>query len=275
MDVYRGDSVQDRPGQDEAVGAELMTVGEVAAKAHVSVRTLHHYDEIGLLSPTKRSGAGYRLYDATDQERLHQILLFRELGLNLEAIRGALDASDPDRLATLVAQKRALERRRRRTDAVIQAVDRAIETIEKGGTMNDTELFEGFDAFDHAQYAEEAKERWGDTDAHRESERRTREYGRKDWAAMKAEGDGIVTRMAELMTAGADPVGAEAMGVAEEHRRHIDRWFYPCSPQMHSGLADMYEADSRFGEYFEKRGSGLTPFFSAAVRANAARVEAG
>lgn len=249
------------------------TVGDVANRAHVSVRTLHHYDEIGLVTPRDRTAAGYRLYGPEELERLHQVLLFRELGLSLDAIAGLLGESAAERQRALVMQRQALEARRRRTDVVIRAVDRAIHALERGGAMSETELFEGFDDFDQARYEDEAKERWGHTEAYAESRRRTKGYGKADWSAVKEEGDGIMARMAERMWEGADADGEAAMDVAEEHRRHIGLRFYDCSPKMHAGLADMYEADARFGEYFEKRAEGLTAFVSAAIRANAERRE--
>ncbi|MEJ2504169.1 MAG: MerR family transcriptional regulator [Gemmatimonadota bacterium] len=252
----------------EAAG--LRTVGEVAALAHVTVRTLHHYDAIGLLRPTDRSGAGYRLYDDGDLARLHQVLLFRELGLPLDTIRGLLDAPAADRRRVLLEQRTALEARRRRTDAVIRAVDRAIDALETGDTMSETTMFEGFDAFDHAEYADEAEERWGGTDAYRESARRTKSYGKAEWSAIKAEADDLMERFAALMATGAGATGPEARALAEEHRRHIDRWFYPCPPRMHAGLADMYQADARFAGSFEKHGAGMAAFVSDAIRANAA-----
>jgi len=253
-----------------APGPDYMTVGEVAELAHVSIRTLHHYHEIGLLEPARRTDAGYRLYGPAELERLHQVLLFRELGLSLEDIAVVLEEPPPERARALLLHRSGLEQRRRRTDAVIRAVDRAIEALERGETMSDNELFEGFEDFDHAQYAEEAEERWGDTDAYKQSMRRTKSYTKADWAAVQAEADGIMKRFVALMESGADPGSEEALAVAEEHRNHIGLRFYDCPPKMHAGLADMYEADARFGEYFEKYAEGLTPFVATAIRANAA-----
>lgn len=254
-----------------AASAARLTVGEVAERAHVSVRTLHHYDAIGLLRPERRTAAGYRLYGPAELERLHQVLLFRELGLSLDDIAAVLDEPAADRRRALLLHRQGLERRRRRTAVVIRAVDRAIEALEKGEPMSETELFDGFDEFDHAQHAGEAEARWGDTDAYRESQRRMKGYDRADRAAIQAEADGIMTRFAALMASGATPDGEEARALAEEHRRHIGLRFYDCPPAMHAGLADMYEADARFGEYFEKYAEGLTGFVAAAIRANAGR----
>ena len=98
-------------------------------------------------------------------------------------------------------------------------------------------MFEGLEDFDHAQYEDEVKERWGDTDAYRESMRRTRRYGKDDWARIRVEGEGVFARLAELLADGAQAAGRAAMDLAEEHRCHIDRWFYPCSHEMHRCLA--------------------------------------
>lgn len=246
------------------------TVGEVADMAHVTVRALHHWDAIGLLVPSDRSDAGYRLYSEGDVERLHAVLLFRELGLSLEAIGHALDDPTFDRATALRAHREQLEERVERTASLIRAVDRTLESLERGMNMNTDEMFEGFEDF-QGPYAEEAQERWGETHAYRESQRRARGYGRADWSKMQAEQEDVWRRMAELMTSGGSPEGAEAVRLAEEARLLIDRWFYPCSRSMHVGLADMYESDERFTAFYEERAEGLAGFVAQAIRANAER----
>ena len=124
---------------------------------------------------------------------------------------------------------------------------------------------------DQSQYEKEVQERWGQTDAYRESARRTKSYKSEDWARIKAESESIEAGMAELMNAGEPPDGARAMDQAELARAHIDRWFYPCSHRMHAGLADMYTADPRFAAHYEERAQGLASFVASAIRANAAR----
>ena len=250
---------------------QLHTVGEVAGLARVTVRTLHHYDRIGLLVPSGRSESGYRLYDYDDLERLRQIRLLRELRFSLDAIGQMLDAPAYDRRSALEAQRELLRERQQRTDQIIRGVDRALAAMEEEEEMDRTEMFEGLDEFDHAQYEDEARERWGHTDAYKESMRRTRRYGKGDWARIKAEGEAVMARLAELMTDGAHAAGRAAMDLAEEHRCHIDRWFYPCNHGMHRNLAEMYTADPRFEEYFEKRARGLAAFVQDAIRANEAR----
>jgi MerR family transcriptional regulator, thiopeptide resistance regulator len=245
------------------------TVSEVAMLAHVSVRALHHYDDIGLLSPARRSAAGYRLYDDGDLRRLHEILLFRELGMPLDAIQRVLQASDTERAAALREHRRTLDERLVRVQAVIRAVDARLDALERGTDMATDRMFDGFDSFDHAQYAEEAEQRWGDTDAYRESARRTKAYTTADWSAIKAEGDAIMERWGALHAVGADPTTPIAMDVAEQHRQHISRWFYACGPEFHAGLAEMFVADPRFRESFEKHGAGVAEFVAASIRANA------
>ncbi|HVU52129.1 MAG TPA: MerR family transcriptional regulator [Polyangia bacterium] len=246
-------------------------VKEVAALAGVSVRALHHWDEIGLLVPRARTEAGYRLYDDEDLLRLQQILVGRELGLPLEEIRRSLDDPRFDRRAALRAQRRELETRAAHTAAMIRAVDHALAALdaEGGGTMDAEKLFEGFD---HGRHEAEAERRWGGTPAFEESRRRTRRYTPDDWRRHAAEQAAVYADAAALMKAGAAPGGPPAMDVAERHRLLVDRWFYPCPPAMHAGLADLYEADPRFAASIDAAGgAGLTPFLAAAIRANARR----
>jgi DNA-binding transcriptional MerR regulator len=245
------------------------TVSDVARMAHVSVRALHHYDDIGLLTPARRSPAGYRLYDEADLRRLHEILLYRELGLPLDAIQHMLAAPDAERARALRRHRAQLDERLHRAQAVIRAVDATLDALEKGTIMDSDKVFEGFGDFDHAQYAEEAEQRWGNTDAYRESQKRTKKYSKDDWAHIKEESEAVMTSFAQLLGAGAEPTDPAARAAAERHRQHITRWFYPCDHTMHAGLADMFVADSRFGESFEKRRAGLTAFVAAAIRANA------
>ena len=250
---------------------QLHTVGQVAALARVTVRTLHHYDRIGLLVPSRRSEQGYRLYDYSDLERLRQIRLLCDLRFSLDAVGQLLDAPAYDRRSALVAQRELLRERQTRTDRIIRGVDQALAAMEEETEMDRTEMFDGLEEFDHEQYRDEAEQRWGDTDAYKESMRRTRRYGKSDWARIREEGETVVARLAELLAGRGQAAGRAAMDLAEEHRCHIDRWFYPCNHHMHRCLAEMYTEDPRFKEYFEKRGKGLAAFVQDAIRANEAR----
>ena len=251
-------------------------VTELSRLAGVSVRTLHHYDEIGLLEPSGRTEAGYRLYCDEDVLRLQQILIRRELGIRLADIKRSLDDPSFDRHAALVKQHDELEKRAKRNQAMLRALDAALAALadERGESvkeMNDNQLSALFDGFDPTQYDDEVSERFGKTDAYQESARRTRNYTPADWERYKAESDSLMTRAAELFGAKAPADGPAARELAEQHRLLIDHWFYPCSRQLHAGLADMYEADTRFSRNIDKYAPALTAWWSSAIRANAER----
>ena len=246
-------------------------VGVLARLTGVTVRTLHHYDSIGLLQPSRRSAKGYRLYGHDDLLRLQQILIRRELGMSLEQIRRALDEPGFDLRTTLIEQRTQLEARRERADQCFGSIDAALAAIDQPTreetTMDFRNMFDGFDPKDHEQ---EAKERWGGTDAHAESARRTKSYGPEQWQQIKSEADAINREFARLFTSGAPADGDEARRSPSNTRLHIDRWFYPCAHQMHVGLGQMYVADERFAANYEKYAAGLTPYIAAAIEANAA-----
>jgi DNA-binding transcriptional MerR regulator len=246
-------------------------VKEVAELAGVTVRALHHYDEIGLLVPSARSEAGYRLYDDDDLLRLQQILIGRELGMSLETIRRSLDDPAFDRREALLSQRAELAARSERTAAMIRAIDAALTVIEEKsmGKVDFKKIFDGFDPADHAA---EAEQRWGSTHAHKASIERTKGYTEADWVRFRDEQGAIYADARAAQLAGVPPHDPRAMDVAERHRLSFDRWFYPCSPKMHARLADMWETDSRFETNIDKHGgAGLTKFLAAAVRANAKR----
>ena len=248
-------------------------VKEVAALSGVTVRTLHHYDELGLLTPSVRTDAGYRLYSDDDLLRLQQILIGRELGLSLEAICRSLDDPKFDRRAALLAQRAELAVRAERAEGMIRAIDAALAALDEADLKEETmaDFKKIFDGFDPAQYEEEVKQRWGHTDAYKASAQRARAYTEADWIEIRDEQGGIYGDALALLEAGVPPDDARAMDVAERHRLSFDRWFYPCSHKMHASLADMWEADGRFQATIDKFGAGLTKFLAAAVRANAAR----
>ena len=248
-----------------------MNVGEVAALAGVTVRTLHHYDRIGLLSPSERTPAGYRRYTPSDLDRLHQVLVYRELGFPLEEIATLLDDPAADPLAHLRRQLALLRDRLDRTRAMVAAVEKEMEAHTMGISLTPEERFEVFGEHDPSQYDAEVEQRWGETDAYRESRRRTSSYTKDDWLRIKAEGADVERRFAEALRSGVAADSEQAMDVAEEHRQHISRWFYDCPPEMHAGLGRMYVEDERFTAHYEQIAPGLAQYVSTAVQANAAR----
>lgn len=246
--------------------ARTLRVADVARITGLSVRALHHYDEIGLVSPG-RSTAGYRLYDDGDLLRLQQVLINRELGLSLEEIRRSLDDPAFDPAAALRRQREQLAQRLDRAREMIAAIDAALGALKHDQKRTDPMTRDAmFKGFDNPEYAKEAETRWGKTDAWAESRRRTGRYGKADWEAIKAEEALIWRDAAAAKIAGEPSDSPAARAVAERHRLHIDRWFYPCDAQMHARLADLWESDERFSQSIDSHAEGLTPWLAAAVR---------
>ena len=247
-------------------GAAL-TVGAIARLAGVTVRTLHHYDAIGLVVPGERTPAGYRLYGRRDIERLQEVLLFRELGFSLEQIEEIVAGPAYHRAAALEHHRALLERKAARLRAMLGAVDAALEAHRRGTTMSNEDMLEVFGDFDPSQYEEEAKQRWGDTDAYRESARRTAAYTRADWQQLSRESEEINAAFIALMEEGVPADSPRARAAAERHRAYISKWFYECTPEIHRGLGQMYVADPRFTRNIDKAHPGLAAYMSAAIAA--------
>ncbi|MBL8260970.1 MAG: MerR family transcriptional regulator [Xanthomonadaceae bacterium] len=251
------------------------TIGRVAALTGLTVRALHHYDDIGLVSPSQRSHAGYRLYTDDDLHRLQQVLLFRELGFALDIVRDLIDAPPEQRRAALIEQRATLQSQLRHGEAVLKAVDATLQTLDGDrhmSTGHDNEhLFDGYAQFRNGEYAREARARWGDTDHWKISQTRTARYSKDDWARIQVESDAITHAFLDTMQRGDPADGETAMALAESHREHIERYFYPCNHEMHASVAAMYTADLRFQAHYDRHGEGLAGYIEAAVRANAAR----
>lgn len=244
------------------------TVGELSRLTGVTVRALHHYDEIGLVRPSQRTAAGYRIYDERDVLRLQQVLVFRELGVPLDEIGPAIDQAT-DRAALLRQHRGELARRRTQIDAMLAAVDAALEVLEKAETIMQPEDFKTlFDGFNPADHEDEARERWGQTAAYQESARRTKQYGKPEWEAIRRESEAIYARLRELMQQGAAGADPAVQAAVEDHRKHLERWFYPCSRQMHHGLGEMYVADVRFTANLDKVAPGFARFLRDAIAAS-------
>jgi DNA-binding transcriptional MerR regulator len=247
------------------------SVGEVSRLAGVTVRTLHHYDEIGLLRPSERTASGYRLYAPADLDRLQRVLCYRELGFGLDEITTILDEPSADPLDHLRRQHGLLTDRIEQLRRMVAAIEKTMEARKMGIRLDPQELFEVFGDVDPTAHQEEAEGRWGDSGAWRESQRRTAAYTKDDWKRVTEELRHGQQGFADAMAAGRPADGPEAMDAAEEHRRHIERWYYPCGYRMHRGLGAMYADDPRFAANYEKLAAGLAPYVRDAIHANAAR----
>ncbi len=250
------------------------TVGQVADLFGVTVRTLHHYDEIGLLVPSGRSRAGYRLYTDGDLERLQQVVVYRRLELPLEEIATLL-GGDEDAVDHLRRQRAAVLSRLDELRELVSAIDRALEREMNDQPATTEDLKELFgDGFED-EYQQEAEQRWGETDAWKQSQARTSRYTKADWAEVKAEMDAVNAAFVAALSAGEPANGEAAMDAAERHRLHISERFYDLTHDVHRGLADMYVADPRFTKTYEDLAPGLAAYVHDAIHANADRHEAG
>ncbi len=255
------------PGEDTA-----LTVGQVAERFGVTVRTLHHYDDIGLLVPSERTAAGYRLYTERDLVRLAAVVTYRRLGMALTDVQALLDGRT-DVVVTLTRQKEAVLRQVGELHHLADAIDRILEAEMSSQPATETDLKTIFgDGFDDA-YRAEAQQRWGESDAWKQSAARTKGYTKADWAAIKAEADALNEAWVAALTSGQPPTSPDAMKVAEAARLQIHTRYYDCSPAFHRNLADMYLADPRFTTTYEDLAPGLAQFVHDAIHANADRIE--
>ncbi|WP_425147802.1 MerR family transcriptional regulator [Deinococcus sp.] len=235
--------------------------------AGVSIRTLHHYDDLGLLRPSGRSEGNYRVYAQSDLERLHAVLIYRELGFALADIRALLDDPDHDSIQSLKTQRQLLLERQQRNAAMLAALDTLLAAAQGETPMTKQEMKELFGGFDPGEYEQEVQQRWGDTDAYKQSMARTKSYTKADWQQIKAEADGISQQFVALMDAGVSPESVQAQAVAAQHRAHLERWFYDCPPAMYAGLSELWVNDPRFTKNIDKARSGLAAYQRAAVQA--------
>ena len=239
----------------------MKTVHEASQISGVSVRTLHHYDAIGLLRPTAVTEAGYRLYDDTALARLQSILLFRELAFPLKEIKRIMDDPQFDQATALEQQIRLLELQQERLSRLI---DLARETMKTGVTHMD---FTAFDNSKLEQYAAEVKERWGNTAAYQESAQRPAAEQKDAAAGLMAQ----FARMGRLRTG--DPAGQEAQDAVRELQEFITKHFYTCTPEILAGLGQMYTADDRFRVSIDAAGGeGTADFAGKAITVYCAKV---
>ncbi|BBX33506.1 putative transcriptional regulator [Mycolicibacterium mageritense DSM 44476 = CIP 104973] len=240
--------------------SDARTVGTVATLTGVSVRTLHHYDHIGLVVPSVRTAAGYRGYTDADIERLHLVLVYRSVGLGLDEIRTLLDDVDADVLAHLHRQHRLLCDQAEQLEQKIKAVEELMSAHNSGIQLTAEEQVElfGTTAFSE-EYAEEAQQRWGDTEEWRQSQERTAKMTKRDWIEFKAENDALLQALAAGKRSGVEAGSAAANALAARHRANISR-FFDCSDDMHMCLARIYVEDERYGNYYDDAEPGLAQF---------------
>jgi DNA-binding transcriptional MerR regulator len=250
----------------EVIGMALK-VKEVADLVGVSVRTLHHYDQIGLLKPESVSPAGYRLYTDHNLERLQQILFFKEIGFELHQIKEILDSPSFNRRHALLSHRELLYTKKKRLEEIIRTVEKTIDAMEGEIIMDQKDMFAGFDMSEiekhQAQYAEEAKQKYGHTDAYQQSMTKTAKYTKEDWGRITEAASRIYQRIAALMDKG--PADREVQAAVAEWRQHVTDNFYNCTPEIFRGLGDLYVNDPRFTANIDKVKPGLAAFLREAM----------
>ncbi|MEU9122916.1 MerR family transcriptional regulator [Streptomyces sp. NPDC048506] len=251
------------------------SVGQVSGFAGITVRTLHHYDKAGLLCPSDRSPAGYRLYSDADLTRLQQILFYRELGFPLDEIATILADPQANALDHLRARRRLLTDQITKLQRLVEVAERAMEVQQTGVELTPEERFEVFGevTFD-LTYATQAHLKWQHHEGHQRSMARAAAHSKEDWATLMAEAADWRRRLLAAYDAEEPADGERVMDLAEEHRQHIGRWFTPCPTDMHGRIADDFAADPRAFALVvpptEQR-PGLAPYLRTAVHANAVR----
>lgn len=241
----------------------MFTVKQLSTLAGVTPRTLHHYDEIGLLKPSRIGDNGYRYYGNESLLRLQQILFYRELDMPLEDIRRIMGRRDFDVLSALESHKQALKKQMERTKRLLKTVDNTIEHLKGKNKMSDKKLFEGFSEEEQEKLAQEAEQKY-DPETVRESNRKWKSYSKEKKESILAEGNAIYADLAAAISKGA--ASKEVQAVIARWHSHMQNFWSPNDEQL-LGLADLYNDDPRFRDNYEKVAPNLSEFMREAVKA--------
>ena len=240
-----------------------MRINEAAELAGVTVRTLHHYDKIGLLSPAKSAENGYRDYGEAELLRLQQIMFLKEVDFPLEEIKEMLDEPGLDRNRMMEAQLDLLLKKKQRLERIIALLEAEMRGDSKM-SFNEFDMKEIEEC--RKKYADEAREKWGGTEAYEESEERTKSYDEGKWQKVSGEQSEIFAEFAALAAEGVKPDSSEAMALAARWQKYISDNFYKCTDEILAGLAEMYITDERFKVNLDKAGEGTAEFMSATIK---------
>jgi DNA-binding transcriptional MerR regulator len=251
-----------------------LQVKEVSELAGVSVRTLHHYDAIGLLTPSSTTEAGYRNYNESDLERLQQIMFFKEIGFSLQEVKEVLESPGFDRTKALHAHRELLLEKRDRVDRMIQTVDNTIQSIEGGQQMAMYTMFDGFDRNQIKEqlekYSKEARQKYG-KEIVEASEARVNGYSDSKLTSIQDSIGDIYSRIASRMDQGAaDPQVQESI---KDWHHFISDNFYDCTFEIFRGLGELYVDDERFTANIDKNKPGLSQFLKEAMHIYCDRME--
>ena len=250
-------------------GADIArTVGEVSTLLGVSVRALHHWDETGLVRPSQRSDAGYRLYSETDIMRIQQVLVYRQTGMSLADIKTVLDDPKADAVAHLRRQRDLLQGQVSHLQHMLRSIDTVMEIQLLGAHLSVAEMVEIWGTDWDPVYIEEAQAQWGDTQEWAESSRRKARMSRADWEQAHEETVALETALVEAMLSGVEPGSPEANALARWHRKDFNRWF-EVSTSKQVLIARGYVADERYARYYDKRAPGLAAWLKDVIDSGA------
>jgi DNA-binding transcriptional MerR regulator len=238
------------------------TVQQLAKIAGITTRTLHYYDEIGLLQPSFVAHNGYRYYEEKELLKLQQILFFRELEFSLEEIMKIVTAPDFDAQAALLEQKKLLAIKKQKLEGLITTIDKTLEHMRGGDLMKNDDLFQDFADDEMNEYKEEAKKRWGHTEAYRQSIERTKHWTKADYKRIKEQAEVFNKELAAAMEL--DIKSKQVQDLIKKHHEGIEV-FYDCSYEMYKTLGDMYVQDPRFTAYYDKYKPGLAKWLQKAI----------
>lgn len=230
------------------------TAQKLATLANISVRTLHYYDEIGLLKPSFIKSNGYRVYEDVELARLQQILFFRELEFPLEDILKIMTSTNFKTVEALVDQKKLLELKMNRLAKLAQAVEKTIQTMKGNTTMTNDDMFASFADDQMKEYAAEAKKRWGNTDAYKQSMERTKHWTKTDYQNATQNWKIFMQKLAKAVDNGIE--SEQFQQLIKEQHQSIEQ-YYDCSLEMYRELGKMYVADERFRQNYDKYKPGL------------------
>ena len=243
-----------------------MTVGEVSTLLGVSVRALHHWDETGLVHPSRRSAVGYRLYCEADIMRIQQVLVYRQTGMNLADIKMVLDEPETDAMTHLRRQRELVQGQISHLQQMLSSIDMVMDMQQSGARISVAEMAEIWGTDWDPVYIEEAHARWGDTEEWAESYRRKARMSRADWERAHEETVALETALAEAMRSGVKPGSPEANALARWHRKDFNRWF-EVSASKQVIIARGYVADERYARYYDKRAPGLAAWLKDVIDA--------
>jgi len=241
----------------------VYTVGEVAERFSLTVRTLHHWEAQGLLAPAGRSCSNYRLYSAEDCARVQRIIIYRATGMRLTDIKALLDSGESG-VSHLMRQRESLVAHRQQTDKMIEALDILLEDAMNDNALSVEEIGKILGDADYVAHQALAEERYGDTDDWKEWHRRTASWGEGEWRANAERMQDIESELIEAIRSGVGPDSDRASALVDVHRQALGVYF-PVSPAKHYLMSRAYLCDESFRSHYDSQQPGFAQWLADAI----------